>query len=125
MADTVEVKGVAELAAGSRRLAVKIDDEAQSRLGTVAGREATTVAGRVPHRSGRLASSVVAEGPLLTMGAGVPYAGWIEYGGSRGRPYVAQGRYVYPTALADAHLATFAGEQAATDAISGFSWPSV
>ncbi len=42
------------------------------------------------------------------MGAGVPYAGWIEYGGSRGRAYAAQGRYVYPTALADAHLAVVA-----------------
>lgn len=125
MADTVNVKGVHELAAGSRRLAGVIDDKAKQRLNTVASREAGVVSGKVPRRSGRLASSVTAEDNLLVMGAGVPYAGWIEYGGSRGRPYVAQGRYVYPSALADAHLAVLAGEQAASDAIGGFSWPSV
>jgi phage gpG-like protein len=53
----------------------------------------------VPKRTGRLAGSISVQrdqdGARLEMGgAGVPYAGWIEYGGSRGRPYVAGGRYV-------------------------------
>lgn len=54
----------------------------------------------VPRRSGRLAASIRAEvgvgevDALAAMGEGVPYAGWIEFGGSRGRPYVADGRYM-------------------------------
>jgi len=129
MAEVLTVKGVTELASGSRRLAGVIDDKARQRMVTAAEHTAGSVRGRVPRVSGRLASSVVSElagdHAVLTMGAGVPYAGWIEYGGARGRPYVAQGRYVYPTALADEHLVVLAGEQAADDAIGGFSWPSV
>ena len=34
----------------------------------------------------------------VTMGAGLPYAGWIEFGGGRGHPYRPRGRYLYPTA---------------------------
>lgn len=52
----------------------------------------------VPRRTGRLASSItvrpVPDGAEVRMGDGIPYAGWIEYGGTRGRPYVAKGRYL-------------------------------
>ena len=106
MADTVTVKGVAELQAGSRRLAGVIDDKAKQRMATVASHEAGAVGGKVPRKSGRLASSVVAEDNLLTIAAFLGKSAPQPYGGSRGRPYVAQGRYVYPTALADVTTAT-------------------
>lgn len=61
----------------------------------------------VPRRTGRLASSIR---PASTQRTGqvayssptrVPYAGWIEFGGSRGRPYVSRGRYLFPAAEAE------------------------
>lgn len=69
----------------------------------------------MPHRSGRLAASIK---PASTQRTGqvayssptrVPYAGWIEFGGMittvRGgtivRPYVKQGRYLFPAAEAE------------------------
>ena len=129
---TVEVHGTAELISGSMRLFKRIDDNARAQFGRVAGVAASAVRGRVPKVTGRLASSVTVvetqRSVLLKMGSGYPvnlYAGWIEFGGSRGRPRVARGRYLYPTAMASAPMATLAGEQAAIDEIRGFSWPSV
>lgn len=64
----------------------------------------------MPHRSGRLAASIK---PASTQTTGqvayssptrVPYAGWIEFGGAVGkdnrirRPYVRQGRFLFPSA---------------------------
>lgn len=55
---------------------------------------------RLPRRSGRLVSSVRVETDReneARLIVGAPYAGWIEYGGTRGRAYVAGGRYVGPS----------------------------
>ena len=89
-------------------------------------RVADVVRGRVPVLSGQLAGSVESdtddEGIEVTMGDGVVYAGWIEFGGSRGRPYVPEGRYLYPTALAaQDEFAQFASDTAA-DTVGRFSW---
>lgn len=54
----------------------------------------------------------------------VPYAGWVEFGGTRGRPYVPGGRFLVPTALAAESDLKGAGERAATDEIRGFRWPN-
>lgn len=65
---------------------------------------ATTVAARarsaMPHRSGRMAAAtrVERDDDGATIANGVPYFGWVEYGGTRGRRYVADGRYVGPAA---------------------------
>ena len=68
------------------------------------------VRSKVPRVKGWLAASVATiaapmfggEGAAVGMGGGeVPYAGWIEFGGSRGRPLVAGGRYLSPTAEHD------------------------
>lgn len=74
---------------------------------------ATDVASRtrasVPRRSGNLAASTQVEsdrdGARVVMGA--PYAGWIEHGGTRGRPYSAEGRYLGAASRdADRRMAT-------------------
>lgn len=60
------------------------------------------------HRPGALAASARAtgyrSGAAARMGSTkVPYAGWVEFGGSRPdgsrRPFVQQGRYLFPSAL--------------------------
>src|SRR5262245_50903992 len=127
--DGIEVHGIPELERGSRRLFDNIDQGAGSAFRSVADQVATIVRSRVPRRSGRLAGSVVSdqadEGALVGMGDGVPYAGWIEFGGTRGRPYVPTGRYLYPTASDAAPLLQRAGEQVAHDEIRRMAWPPV
>ncbi len=125
----VQVKGGTELVTGSKRLVKQIDDDARRRFLSVADHAAGQVMGKVPRKTGRLASSVSIEptdrSALLRMGQGVVYAGWIEFGGSRGRPFVKRGRYLYPTALESQPMAVQAAEYAANESIDGFSWPRV
>jgi phage gpG-like protein len=129
MADDVrvEVHGARELERGTRKLADRIGEEAPKRLHKVGEDVGSSVAGKVPRRTGALASSVsvslVDDGAEVSIGSeSVPYAGWIEFGGTRGRPYVSGGRYLYPTALdVDAQLVS-AGEDAAEDEIRRFRW---
>lgn len=68
------------------------DDITHDTAVSVASRTRATV----PHRSGRLAGSVrvTDERGGARVSMSTPYAGWIEYGGSRGRPYVSTGRYL-------------------------------
>lgn len=65
----------------------------------------------LPHVTGRLADTVRASGTRtggnVRMGrVAVPYAGWVEFGGSRPdgseREYLPAGRYLFPTARDDA-----------------------
>jgi hypothetical protein len=89
-------------------------------------RVAGVVKSRVPHLTDQLAGSVESstddEGIAVSMGDGVPYAGWIEFGGTRGREYIDQGRYLYPSLLdAQDEFAQVASDTAA-DSIGRFSW---
>jgi hypothetical protein len=124
----VEIRGVRELRRGMRQLAGDIDDGAKTAFKATADQTATLVRSRVPKRSGRLAASVAGEaharGATVAMGQGVPYAGWIEFGGGHGRPYVATGRYLNPTALQAAPAFQRAGEAAAKQQIRGMRWPT-
>ena len=126
-ADTrVEVRGYPELAAGSAVLFRKMDASADAAYGRVADGVAGVVRARVPHRTGQLAGSVEAihgDPPGVGIGAGVPYAGWIEFGGTRGRPYIDAGRYLYPTAQAAEPLLVAAGELTAERDVKGMRWP--
>ena len=118
----VRVRGFAELAAGTAILARKIEDGAGQAFASVADR----VPVPVPRRTGALAGSVGpyqgGEGSGLTMGAGIRYAGFVEYGG-RGHPSSAQGNYLYPAAMAAEPLLAAAGAVAAQKEIGGMRWP--
>ena len=130
MAGDVDVKlhGGRELGSGTERLAGEIAEAAGAAFLGVAEKAASATRMRVPHRSGTLAGSVEAgheeDGASVGMGAGVPYAGWIEFGGSRGRPYVSSGRYLYPTATGAEPALAAAGNEAARKEIGGFRWAS-
>lgn len=124
----VEVRGFAELAAGSRTLARRIAEAAPERFGGVADEVAGRVRGTVPKRTGRLASSVDSrqqgDTAIVSMGDGVPYGQFVEFGG-RGHPHSPTGNYLYPAAYEDAApLLEDAGEQAANDEIARMHWPS-
>src|SRR5262245_23051380 len=93
----VEIRGTTQLSRGMRTLSGNIDRAAASGFKSTADQVATMVRSRVPKRTGRLASSVqglqATGGASVAMGDGVPYAGWIEFGGGHGRAYLATGRY--------------------------------
>jgi len=129
----IEVHGTKELAAASVGLAEKIGKSAQRRFDRVAEDQAQIVRGRVPRVSGMLAGSVTAEGGAVGMGSGdVPYAGWIEFGGEREgnrnsvaeRPYLPEGRYLFPTAFAAEPELDSEAAKVANEEIRGYPWPS-
>ena len=120
-------------------------DEAQRDMGrwaselgpaiTAAGQDlAETVAektrDRVPVLTGTLAASVTVtdiegaeEGGVgVSIGDDVPYAGWIEFGGSRGRALVPEGRYLYPTAIESQPDFAKLAEDIADDTARRFPW---
>jgi phage gpG-like protein len=126
----VEVRGYPQLAAGSADLFGRIGPNAEARFRTIADQVAAIVRGRVPHRSGQLAGSVSVQsepdGASVGIGAGAAaaYAGWIEFGGTRGRPYVGTGRYLYPTAEGAEPLLAAQGQLAAREEIARTLWPT-
>jgi phage gpG-like protein len=124
---TTEVRGISELNSGSDRLCHNIDGAARSTFRATADQVATLIARKQPVLSGRLAASVSStgtdKGAAVELGAGVPYAGWIEFGGTRGRAYVPDGRTVYPTAEESKTLFEQAGDKAARDQIRTMLWP--
>jgi hypothetical protein len=84
------------------------------------------VQGIVPVLTGTLAASVtLIEEPD---GTGVTYedvpgkVGWIEFGGSHGRPAIPEGRYLYPTALAAEPDYLSLAADIADDSARRFSW---
>jgi phage gpG-like protein len=123
---SVTFVGGEEAMADMRRWADQVAPAVAKASEPFARRVADLVAGRVPVLSGQLASSVEAsadeEGAAVTMGEGLAYAGWIEFGGSRGRPHVPEGRYLYPTALEAQDEFGEVAAEAAADSVGRFSW---
>lgn len=128
MPDGVEVRirGMDELAAATKELARNVGPASAREFGRVADAVAADVAGSVPKRTGRLASSVTArrlgDGASVSMGDGVRYAEYVEYGG-RGHRQSAQGNYLYPAAMDAEPALLAAGARAADDAIGATHWP--
>lgn len=124
----VRVSGYAELERGSKMLFERIAEAAPEAFLDIAQAAAAATSVQVPVLTGALAGSVTAalEGDKATVGIGegVPYAGWIEFGGSHGRPYVDGGRYLFPTALNVEQEISAAAERAADTEIGDMRWPS-
>ena len=126
MANRVEFVGEEAAMADLRDWADQVAAAVAKAAEPFARRVADIVAGKVPHLSGQLAGSVTSftddEGASVGYDGTVPYAGWIEFGGTRGRPYVSEGRYIYPTALDAQDEFAEVAAQAADDSVEGFSW---
>ena len=132
----VEVHGYEELEQGSERLFERIGEKVPERFENIAQEVADAVSARVPRLTGALAASVSAEreDERVFVGYGdedeVPYAGWIEFGGTRfgrgagiaERPYIDRGRYLYPAAFNAEPMLVAAGAEVADDEIGRFSW---
>jgi hypothetical protein len=125
----VTVVGFDELAEGSTQLYADLVKRAEVDLAQVAGRRGAMVRTAVPHVTGRLADSIAGHadpqihGATLGIGGpGVPYAGWIEFGGTRGRDYIPRGRYLYPIAFAAGSEVKREATISTTNEIKGFRW---
>jgi hypothetical protein len=124
------VRGVPEFIVGCQELGVNVKEAVDVAFRRIADQAAILVAPKVPVVSGRLQRSVAANvddqggRPNVTMGGELPYAGWVEYGGTRGRPYLPEGRYVYPTAHAARFELRLAGEIATEEQIRTMAWPT-
>jgi hypothetical protein len=125
--DAIKVRGWDELADGTKQLASNIDAETQTQFRAAADVTASRVRGGVPVVSGAMAASVGVEpGPPVGVGytGGVAYAGWVDFGGGHGRPYLAGGRYLFP-AIQDAEpLVVAAAELATKNEVQEMRWPT-
>ena len=129
MADepAIKVRGWPELAAGTKQLSRNIEAETQQRYKAVADITASRVRGGVPAVSGAMRGSVGVEpGPPVGVGylGGVPYAGWVDFGGGHGRPYLAGGRYLFPTVKQAEPLVVAAAQLAANHEVQEMRWPT-
>lgn len=104
----VITKGVKDV----QRALRQIGDGSEKELKVEFTKIAETVAGdirpKVPHRTGKAARSVKARGSqrggaIAFGGSAAPHYPWLDFGGSVGRnrsikrPFIQEGRYVYPT----------------------------
>jgi phage gpG-like protein len=128
VSEAVEAKvlGLDELARGTKDLAGRIDRSAGPAMERGAQLAATIARATVPVLTGTLRGSIATasnEGKAqLGMGEGLPYAGWIEYGGTRGRPYVDRGRNLYPAAVKATPVALASASSQAEKEIAKYPW---
>lgn len=101
-----------ELRTALRQVSDEVADVVMSELEDIAKAVAADARARVPHRTGRAQQSYRAQGAAVVFGDGVPYVPWLEFGGQVGRkgtdgrgtvkrPYLREGRYVYPAITAN------------------------
>jgi hypothetical protein len=87
----------------------------------------------LPQDTGRLSGDVRVtsskSGAAVRMGrSSLRYAGWVEFGGTRkvphvsSRPFLSQGRYMFPRALELASTSAQLYTDAVTKAINAFPW---
>jgi hypothetical protein len=120
-----EVIGLDEAARDMEKWAKEVGPEVEKGTRDLAGQIADRVSNRVPVLTGTLSSSVEVvdiSGEEVAIGDGVEYAGWIEFGGSRGRALVPEGRYLYPTALEFEEEFGAAASDIAEQSAERFSW---
>lgn len=106
----LKVEGMWEFRKALRAVDTELPKQLRKGLNTVAELVADEAATRVPVRSGALRDSIrprstQSEGRVMMGRARVPYAGWIDFGGTispRGtpmtRPFIRNGRYLFVTA---------------------------
>lgn len=122
----VEFVGTAEAMADLRRWAGDLAPEVDKATLPLGERVAGIVSDRVPYLTGQFAGSVEAhatdEGVEISMGDDVIYAGWIEFGGSRGRPYIPEGRYLFPTLQDNEDEFQDLAANTAEESVGRFAW---
>jgi hypothetical protein len=104
----VEVRGIGKFNSGLRRIDRTLPGEMKKEFLELSDYVAGRIRSKVPRRTGRAAASVKPK--ATTRSAGIafggnaaPYYPWLDFGGRVGRnksivrPFIKEGRYVYPT----------------------------
>lgn len=122
----VELVGADAAMADLKRWADELGPAVAKAAEPFADRVADVVRGKVPVISGQLAGSVATSSTDDGVGVGydgsAEYAGWVEFGGTRGRPYMPDGRWLYPTAEASSEEFAKVAADTATDTAGRFAW---
>lgn len=106
--DAVRIDGLRELSRSLKQVEAGLQKEIAGVFKKAADKVAGKARGRIKSKSGRLAASIRPYGTQRAAGVrmgkkAVPYAGVYEFGGyPAGRPFVKEGRAIYPTFKAEA-----------------------
>ncbi|HSS11146.1 MAG TPA: HK97 gp10 family phage protein [Acidimicrobiales bacterium] len=133
-APTVAIEGLKAL----RRDLIKLGEDDMVKAFVAAGQKvaeplAGTIRSVLPSDSGDLAGTVraakIRTGAALRVGSkAVPYAGWVEFGGTRSRPhfstrpFIKDGRYIFPAARQAGPGAAQAYSDEVERIIDSFRW---
>lgn len=104
----VEIRGLRELKSAFRQVETALPKRLAAEFKEVAQMVVNLIQPKVPHISGRAAGSIKARGSqrgasIAFGGSAAPYYPWLDFGGRVGRqkatvrPFLKEGRYVYPT----------------------------
>jgi hypothetical protein len=129
----IDVKGLDAAQADIARWVKSVPAVLARATASLGGQIVGDIQGRVPVVSGRMQASVESlpqednasgyGGIQIGMGEEqLPYVGWVEFGGSRGRPLVPEGRYVHPTVIRYQPAFDDLVERAINDSIEQFPW---
>lgn len=102
----VQTENLAQLRRDLKRLDPLIDRELRDAIKDAADKVAVTAGARAPRDSGALAHSIrpFVSGAKASVGSTLPYAGWIEHGGTirpRGVPITIRGAGMVSKAVED------------------------
>jgi hypothetical protein len=101
------IEGLRELQRALKAVDGQLHKELRLTFNKVAEKVAGKVRGRMPRRKGTAASTVRAQSTqraaqVVAGGRKVPYYGPLDFGGyPKGRSFVPEGRYLYPTVEAE------------------------
>jgi len=127
----VQVRGLDQLERAWPAFARRDADAMQAVAQKLTEIVAQQTAIKVPHRTGALAGSVqgerasggVAPSASVTLGEGIPYGRWMEFGKRRGRA-PRGGRYLLPTAKRQKYVLRDRAKKATQETIARFPWPN-
>lgn len=111
MAEAIRIEGLKEFTRAVKTFDANLPKAVRLAGNTAAQIVVTAARPRVPRRSGKAAGSIKArstqsEARVSGGGGGVPYYGWLDFGGRVGRkhatkrPFIKRGRYIW-AAFAD------------------------
>src|SRR5262245_14707093 len=128
MPASVRVIGEDAAFASMARNAERIQSGAETVARGTADRVLSSVAANVHVESGALRGSLttlaVERGHAVAYDGSAAYAGWIEFGGTRGRAYVTGGRWLFPMGTRAEGAFTSALVQDAKRQIASYPWPN-
>ena len=136
----VTIEGLTELRNAMRQAAAGSQKGIQKRLKDVSTTVASAIAGNVPTLTGTAASTVRPRATstgasIVAGGPRADYLPWLDFGGTTGRghkpgdgggsisrPFIKEGRYIYPTIIDLNDVITDAANEGIGDALTEAGW---